>query len=368
MKRKNNVIVVLSIVLMLSFLAGILSVLTAGFENWDYSSWLDRFIPDTQEIRINEDDQILSASVSNSENVRLFYGNGVGVDHLWKDISCEILPVDAVDKSVTWSLAWGTNATGNTEALVSDYLLLEVIDIDTVRVKCFSGFEGSTIILTCTTNSGGFSAYCVFSYTGTPTKVVFTINGDTYQSMASINLLSNTTYTLDLKLSNLLDSVGSGFTPNWEIYDYMMSGSFIGTVHLHDNYPVDPEPADTYNDYRIDLSDDASGNFSTYFGVAFSSYSLSSNSFYECSIVNGDLQIKAKKNEVSYSRMAGNPGGYVECNYKEPYYPPQGGGAVSDVQFTVFVRDTVSGLSAALTFDIYNTIEELNLEQNSYSF
>lgn len=367
MKRKNGIIIALSVLLVIVFSAGLLSFFSVGFSNWDYKTWFDRFSPEEPEpARIT--DELFSVSVSQSENVRLFYGDGAGVDHLWKDISCEVLPVDAADKSVTWSLAWGTNATGNVEALVGDYLVLEVMDADTVRVKCYAGFEGSTIILTCTTTAGGFSAYCTFTYTGTPTKMTFTINDDTYQSNSSINLLSSTTYTIDLALSNKLDSVGSGFTPTWEVYECSLSGSFIGTVHQHYNYPVAPDPADTYEDVRIDLHDDASGEFGSYFGIPFSSFNKINNYFYQCSIVDGALQIVAKKNEVSFSRMVGGPSGYIESNYKEAYYPPQGGGAVSDVFFTVFVRDTVSGITGYLCFDIYNTVEELNLEQNSYSF
>lgn len=369
MKRKNNVIVVLSIVLMLSFLAGILSVLTAGFENWDYSSWLDRFTPDTQEIRINEDDQILSASVSNSENVRLFYGSGFGDDFLWKTVDCVVLPVDAVDKTVTWSLSWGYNGTGFEHAQTSNYLTLEVIDVDTVKVKCYQGFEGSTIVLTCTTNSGGFTAYCTFSYVGPPTTIIFTLESTNYENMSTQAVLyTGEIYDIDLNLNNKLGAVGSSYVPNWEIYDYSFSGRFVGTKHWHDNYPFESEPEDTYTDYIIDLSDNSTGSYDTYFiGKSFANIDVS-NPFFSASIENGNLKINADKNEVTWSAIYGGQPGYYEHYYKEPYYPAGGGGAVSDIFFVIYVRDTVSGLTGGFRFDIENEVQSMALSDSSYGF
>ena len=134
-----------------------------------------------------------------------------------KTLQATVLPEDAPDKSVTWNVKWAGDATLSSNN-VSNYLTVTPASAgsSTATVRCLQAFGDDKIIITCTTNVGGYMANCRVSYIGTPEAMSidtsgteFATDSDWFVDMATLSC--GQTYAFDLTLSNSLNSIGSTF-------------------------------------------------------------------------------------------------------------------------------------------------------------
>ena len=129
-------------------------------------------------------------------------------------VSVTVYPVDAADKSVDFSVAWGAAPTNGKNA-VTDYLTVKP-DSDgstTATVSCKKAFGNDQIIITATTRDGGFTATCTVTFVGKASSMSITSSTLTTKSNSGrgtyFELGTNRTYTFNVNLSNVFNSVGS---------------------------------------------------------------------------------------------------------------------------------------------------------------
>ena len=135
--------------------------------------------------------------VVNSEHVALAMSKTavLSVEHgtVSKQITATVMPEDAPDKSVDWSIAWDNPLEGQT---VTDYITVtpSADGSNTATVTAHKGFDGARAIITATTRVGGFKAYCYVVYDGAPETFTYTYNGEEHESsdLISVNAGQNT--------------------------------------------------------------------------------------------------------------------------------------------------------------------------------
>ena len=144
-------------------------------------------------------------------------------------VTATITPTTVVDKYVTWSVAWATDAPLK-NSNISEYI--KVTDESqgnlTATVNCYKSFKGSKAILTCTTRQGGKTGTVDIVYEGVPSSM--TINapsGVTKYNLGrdSVDLLYvKKTYSLNLAMDNVFHDVGSNFN------DFTITVTGVGSV------------------------------------------------------------------------------------------------------------------------------------------
>lgn len=93
-------------------------------------------------------------------------------------LTATVLPVEATNKLVDWSVAWGVTKQHGSEN-VTDYVTVtpESDGSNIATVTCKKAFGDDEIIVTVTTREGGFSAKCQVLYVGAPTSITVTPTG-----------------------------------------------------------------------------------------------------------------------------------------------------------------------------------------------
>ena len=155
--------------------------------------------------------------------------DGVESVYVSQTVTATITPTTVVDKYVTWSVAWATDAPLK-NSNISEYI--KVTDESqgnlTATVNCYKSFKGSKAILTCTTRQGGKTGTVDIVYEGVPSSMVINApSGVTKYNLGkdSVDLLYvGKTYSLNLAMDNIFHSVGSNFN------DFTVTVSGVGSV------------------------------------------------------------------------------------------------------------------------------------------
>lgn len=144
-------------------------------------------------------------------------------------VTATITPATVVDKYVTWSIAWASDAPLKSSN-ISDYIKItdESQGNLTATVNCYKAFKGSKAILTCTTRQGNKTATIDVVYEGVPSSMkINSPSGVTKYNLGkdSVDLLYvGSTYSLNLAMDNIFHSVGSNFN------DFTVTVTGVGSV------------------------------------------------------------------------------------------------------------------------------------------
>lgn len=144
-------------------------------------------------------------------------------------VTATITPTTVVDKYVTWSIAWASDAPLKSSN-ISDYIKItdESQGNLTATVNCYKAFKGSKAILTCTTRQGNKTATIDVVYEGVPSSMkINSPSGVTKYNLGkdSVDLLYvGSTYSLNLAMDNIFHSVGSNFN------DFTVTVTGVGSV------------------------------------------------------------------------------------------------------------------------------------------
>lgn len=145
-----------------------------------------------------------------------------------KTLTATVLPADAPDKSVDWSIKWASDAALKDKTL-SDYITITPASDGalTATVTCKKSFRGSVAIATVTTRSGGYTASCIIEYEGVPSSMTVadsphgTISVTGVGDVRAIKKVYGTdgTTKFAIKLDNVFGDVGDSY-----YNQYVLSG------------------------------------------------------------------------------------------------------------------------------------------------
>lgn len=281
-----------------------------------------------------------------------------GQQSISKTITATVMPVDAPDKSVDWSIEWCTPIEDKD---ISEYLTLtpESDGALTVTITAHKGFEGGSAYVTAKTRVGGFTATCLIMYDGAPESLSFIYNGKEVTNTGTINLTAGTTNEITLNLKNTLGAVGSKYG-DFEIVKVQGQGRFTLTKQYIVNGSVSSTSEIVFNleEGTYKYKDEVLGNDLT--------LTIKPEDFFTASISGNKLTIKAIKSESSYSN--GYPRTGYRFTYKGTYTDPRSGGVPDNCIWYILVRDKVSGEESLLHIDILSTVTGISLSDTVYSF
>ena len=281
-----------------------------------------------------------------------------GQQSISKTITATVMPVDAPDKSVDWSIEWCTPIEGK---VISEYLTLtpESDGALTATITAHKGFEGGSAYVTAKTRVGGFTATCLIMYDGAPESLSFIYNGKEVTNTGIINLTAGTTNEITLNLKNTLGAVGSKYG-DFEIVKVQGQGRFTLTKQYIVNGSVSSTSEVVFNleEGTYKYKDEVLGNDLT--------LTIKPEDFFTASISGNKLTIKAIRSESSYSN--GYPRTGYRFTYKGTYTDPRAGGVPDNCMWYVLVRDKVSGEESLLHIDIQSTVTSISLSDAVYSF
>ena len=302
------------------------------------------------------DENIAPVALKMSKSFTTYAANGQQT--VSKKITATVMPVDAPDKSVDWSIKWCTPIEGKD---ISEYLTLtpESDGALTATITALKGFEGGSAYVTATTRVGGFTATCLIMYDGKPESLSFIHNGKEITNTGTVNLTAGTTNEITLNLKNTLGVVGSKYG-DFEIVKVKGQGRFTLTKQYIVNGSVSSTSEVVFNleEGVYKYKDEVLGNDLT--------LTIKPEDFFTASVNGNKLTIKAIKSESSYATPYPRTG--YRFTYKGTYTDPRAGGKPDNCIWYVAVRDKVSGEESLLQIDIQSTVTSISLSDTVYSF
>lgn len=159
---------------------------------------------------------------------------GVGVSHVLSavtengvtypsiDITAIITPADAKNRNVTWTVGWDNEAELKDKS-VTDYVTVTADSTNSLKatVVCKKAFRGSTIVVTVTTEEGGYAASCNVTYEGKPSAI--DVNSG---NALKVNLVGANSYAVSL--SNVFNDLGEQYYDEVTVKSYTWGGTYYG--------------------------------------------------------------------------------------------------------------------------------------------
>ena len=145
-----------------------------------------------------------------------------GVTYPSIDITATITPADAKNKNVTWTVGWDSEAELKDKS-VTDYVTVTADSTNSLKatVVCKKAFRGSTIMVTVTTEEGGYAASCNVTYEGKPSAI--DVNSG---NALKVNLLGANSYAVSL--SNVFDDLGEKYYNEVTVKSFTWGGTYYG--------------------------------------------------------------------------------------------------------------------------------------------
>ena len=185
----------------------------------------------------NEQAAIVAGTESASEDIYASTPSkvkGVGVSHVLRavtengvtypsiDITATITPADAKNKNVTWTVGWDSEAELKDKS-VTDYVTVTADSTNSLKatVVCKKAFRGSTIVVTVTTEEGGYAASCNVTYEGKPSAI--DVNSG---NALKVNLVGANSYAVSL--SNVFNDLGEQYYDEVTVKSYTWGGTYYG--------------------------------------------------------------------------------------------------------------------------------------------
>ncbi len=305
----------------------------------------------------NDTEEVMSMTYSSSSRLKLAGGSGSS-SPFEKTLIATVLPADAPDKSVTWSAAWTSDSSRKNED-VSKYITVTPASSGsaTATVKCLKAFTNDVVMVTVTTNVGGFTASCRVEYIGTPETLTIGTTGLTATTDASwgnIKIYTGSvgeTYSLPITLGNSLNSVGSSFG------NYTVTMEVFGSVVVNNKATRSGEVTNTEEtySYRIETAGTNNPRAETQVGNSFNMPVLVQG------IENGKLIVKIGDSPKSISVTVGDRSGTSTRTYLRFVDN-------KEVYCKITVTDTVSGVSSSINVRPFSAITSLALNASTLQF
>lgn len=215
-KKNNSFLFAVVFVAIILLAVSVTAALTNGFSNADPFGWLE----DLKSGDVNASGDDLSSGVTDEDGENLESGvlqsmpsqlnfssqafamaQESGASYIEVMLQATVLPEDATNKAVDWSVAW---ADGSDNSDLSEYLTVtpERDGSTIASVRCYKAFDKKINVIV-TTRDGGFTALCVVSYVGeNPSSLNVIFDGVTMDDGVYV-LSPYSTVSAQLKLSDI---------------------------------------------------------------------------------------------------------------------------------------------------------------------
>lgn len=252
-------------------------------------------------------------------------------------LTATVLPADAPDKSLDWSVYWITNPFDDSEP-VSNYINVEPFSDGSNKCNVIAkkSFGNGVIGVQATTRVGHFTATCRISYEGKPSRIRLHYNDQIYTGFNTLHMYTGT-HNLTLEAWNPIGPVAEKYS-NFKLTNLTVSGSFVaekleivnGTITSREDVVL------TANDY-IDK-------------------------FFSASINGSTLTITLVSTVENFVYPGNNVRTGTKYVYKEPYYDPRGGGRPSTVRPEITIHETVSNEILMFEIKTLSSISSVSLD------
>lgn len=355
----------IAFVLVFVMLAGV-CLQVFGKDKWKPTEWFEKTdmeqptpeIPDEKNDVNAEANSInyMSLQMSNEAVVEV---SETGVKTVSKTLTATVMPLDAPDKSVDWSIEWLVPPTDGAD--IAEYLSVtpENDGSLTATIIAYKGFENAIAVVTATTRVGKYSAMCQIKYDGAPESLLFIYNGEEISKSGSVTLTAGTTNAISLNLNNTLGAVGSKYG-DFEIVKIQGQGRFTlekqyvvnGSVKSSENIVFDlAEGSYTYTDEVLDSTQ---------------TLTLSPDQFLTASVSDNVLTVNAIKSVFSYCSTFPRTGYYFK--YKGTYTDPRADGVADVCRWYILVRDKISEVQSLFYVNIESAVNSIALSDNVITF
>lgn len=198
--RKKKITIVLTSLLLL--VATVFTMVSCGSNNnTDKDNESEKVIETTA----------LSTEFVNTKNIKLMAASPMMMNTkaatITQKISATVLPANATNKKVDWSVSW---ADSSNTANVADYITVTP-DGDgstNATVTCKAAFSGN-IVITATTRQNGYKADCIVTFVGVPANINIITN--LTPASDGYHVAVGSSYTFTTELSNPFGAVGNAY-------------------------------------------------------------------------------------------------------------------------------------------------------------
>lgn len=161
----------------------------------------------------------IEATISDNEHIRLAMSAAVTAvdgEYVEQYITATVLPEEAPDKTVDWFVAWEDGSDTD----IDNYVQV-IPDADgscNAAIRCYAAFEG-TIVVTCVTRDGGFTATCNVTFVGVPSEIVFDYGDYELEQEGDVYILPTGKGSLQVwaDFSNIFGSVMDDLAVTWRV-------------------------------------------------------------------------------------------------------------------------------------------------------
>lgn len=279
-------------------------------------------------------------------------------------IFATVMPSDAVNKEVDYSIDWGYAPTHGTEP-VTDYVTVTQ-DSDGsayATVSCKKAFGEDKIIVTVITRDGGFTAMCTVSFIGKIDTMslessTLTTTGDDLRGNYYA-LATKGSYSFNINFSNVFGTVGA------KNFTVSLGGS--GELYFGTLVSSSTTGMGQYSQMTKKSMADIVGNFITSAAISENTLTITTGSkildlFYFSSVKNMDDSIISYDRFVYYDEYGTITGDGLQANAKF------NNENLEKCYFTVTVTDTVSGKSATIKIWLVASVTKVSLSDTQISF
>lgn len=220
--KKNAALQIIALALAFILIAGVI----AGVIFWQNGNI--SFTPVGQEQTETPDEETpseetfvppIEATISDNEHIRLAMSAAVTAvdgEYVEQYITATVLPEEAPDKTVDWTVAWEDGSDTD----IDNYVQV-IPDADgscNAAIRCYAAFEG-TIVVTCVTRDGGFTATCNVTFVGVPSEIVFDYKDYELEQEGDVYILPTGKGSLQVwaDFSNIFGSVMDDLAVTWKV-------------------------------------------------------------------------------------------------------------------------------------------------------
>ena len=343
-KRNKALSAIVAVLLAIVMCASVVLGVGFGVYGKNTDDWFKKQDADQGQEQPEQPEQPSDDSGENIENaarVSILSGATIASEDgtVSKTLTATVLPADAPNKAVDWSVSWASDAPLKDKA-IGDYLTVTPASDGalTATVTCKKSFRGSVAYVKVVTREGKFEATSMITFEGVPSSLSVNTTGlstgtgnDLFQYMVPTNGAS-----LAIDLTNVFGDVGESYYNN-----LTFTTSAFGKIKIQNYYSATGNPSWQGTESEITLES-------------------IKDSIFSAKIENKKLVITPNKTvESYYESVKGGPSGAMTYGKFKSYVAGSAGSADVTPYFTIMVK--CGDLSKDFNFRIISSVSSVSV-------